>query len=375
MSERSVVFLFGLVVVCFACSCQEGVKVGTKIPEVRGDQVLTVEQMREDLHYVVETLREVHPQTCEGFSDSQERLIESLFARIDGAMEARRFYLVVAELISSMRDGHTFLRPMKGAQNRSVNIAMRWLKDGLYVTTDCEPFRAGDRVVAIGGRASNELIEQLWRYIPSENEHYLACQSADALSREAYLEELGLIDGGQTEWTVLRGGREETLSTELFDGKVYYGIGARRHWVGYTIDEDASMGVFHLDICRWNEEYRDTVRAFFDQVSRHQIEHVVVDLRRNPGGNSHVIRELLRYLDVERYRGFGVETRHSKASAKQRGTSRWGVARFAAGKMQTNSKCPDPDLLFRGGLYVLSSPIEAPQTIAGPRFTSSTVDL
>jgi C-terminal processing protease CtpA/Prc len=325
------------------------------VAEVRGHQVLTVAQMREDLEYTIRTLRDVHPSTYHGFSREQEGLIETLRGQIREPMKAQEFYLLAGRLLCSMKDGHTKLEPMKGSQNRSVNIPLAWVADGLYVTTDCAPFRAGDRVVAIGGRSSEELIAELRPFISAENLYWLRYKAADALTREVYLAALGVMREDHVDWTVQRAGEKQVVSTGFMTGKMYYGRHPARHWVGHTIDKDASLGVFHLDQCLWNDEYRKAVHEFFAAVSRDRIEHAVVDLRWNPGGNSNVMGEFLRYLDVDRYKHLGMEVRYSKASRQQRNDP-WGWGRYVGkSKTKKNDRCRERDLLFHGRLYVLVS--------------------
>lgn len=325
------------------------------IPQVPGDQVLTSDQMREDLEYTIRTLRQVHPATCRGFTDEQETLIERLRADVTKPMPSRQFYLIAAELLCSMHDGHTHLQAMQQQHNRSVDVPLAHLSGGLYIIRDCEPFRAGDRVVAVGGRPVDELVEQLARYLPTENPQWLAHQSADALTREAFLCSLEVAGEDGVDFTIQRQGERQTVTAALVSERKHKPDPPARHWVGYTIDPDASLGVFTLDSCRCNDEYKTKVKEFFTEVRDRQIRHVAVDLRRNGGGDSKVVDEFFSYLDADEYRSFGCEIRHSVASARQRGGLQWWGRSVYKNGMHKNHKCDDPSLLFDGSLYILTA--------------------
>lgn len=55
-----------------------------------------------------------------------------------------------------------------------------------------------------------------------------------------------------------------------------------------------------------NDSYREILKSFFTEVKDLSISYLAVDLRNNAGGNSQVINEFLRSLDVERYAVVGV---------------------------------------------------------------------
>ena len=69
----------------------------------------------------------------------------------------------------------------------------------------------------------------------------------------------------------------------------------------YSVDSSAGMGIFTLRQCVYDEEYKNGLRDFFTAVQENNIRSVIVDLRNNPGGNSLVTNEFIRYLPAESY--------------------------------------------------------------------------
>lgn len=57
---------------------------------------------------------------------------------------------------------------------------------------------------------------------------------------------------------------------------------------------------------------------FFQEVSKNNIQNIAIDLRENTGGNSLVINQFIRYLDVDTYFGYSSEIRYSSEARDQR---------------------------------------------------------
>lgn len=75
-------------------------------------------------------------------------------------------------------------------------------------------------------------------------------------------------------------------------------------FVEYELRPQDDAAVFTLRSCDFTDEYRATVKAFFEEVEQAGIQNVIVDLRGNGGGNSNVGTEFIRYLPVDEYAGW-----------------------------------------------------------------------
>jgi hypothetical protein len=325
-------------------------------PQATAAALLAPEKMREDLDYTVQILRNVHPATCDGFSSEQQAAIDAAYGQIQEPRTANTFYFVINSVICSLQDGHTNLRPRGDNQNRRIDVPIVWLHDGsFYVEEDREPFRQGDRIVALGGKSIEAIYQRMRAVIPAENEHYRKMRMAVLIQREEFLDYLGVIEKDAVDMGVERAGNRVTLNAPLKSPAPYAAGQPARPWVGYEIDADLSLGVFYLDSCLLNDQYRNTVKAFFTEVSEKSIRNIAVDVRRNGGGNSSVIDEFLRYFKIDRYRHYSGDVRYSKEVAPKTGYIRtWGYER---GKPREtwNDRVKDPKLLFDGKLFVLTS--------------------
>ncbi|OHB65275.1 MAG: hypothetical protein A2Y77_00645 [Planctomycetes bacterium RBG_13_62_9] len=317
--------------------------------------LLAPEKMREDLDYTVKILRNVHPATYHGFSGEQQAVIDAAYHQIQEPKAINAFYFIVNSVICSLQDGHTNLRPRGDNQNRRIDVPIIWLRDGFYVQEDREPFQRGDRIVAIGGKGIDAIYQQMRALIPAENEHYRKWGMAGKIQREEFLDYLGVIENDAVEIGIERAGNGITLSAPLKPPVPRQPGQSSRPWVGYQIDADLSLGIFHLDTCNPNDQYTKTLRAFFAEVSEKNIRNIAVDVRRNGGGNSRVIDEFFTYLKIGRYRSYGGDIRYSKEVAQKVGYTRTSGYERGRPHQMRNDKVKDSKLLFDGKLFVLTS--------------------
>jgi peptidase S41-like protein len=96
------------------------------------------------------------------------------------------------------------------------------------------------------------------------------------------------------------------------------------------------------------------LKQFFDGVRARKIGRIAVDVRRNGGGDSRVVNELLRYVDIEHYTGCGAVVRWSDdARARLTGVAKLaGLLEHYPQMRVANARVPEP---FRGQLFVLTS--------------------
>jgi C-terminal processing protease CtpA/Prc len=321
-----------------------------------GQTILTTGQMKAELDYLVRILSNVHPAAYDGLSDRLVAATDAAYQQILEPMPAAKFYFLANTIVCSMQDAHTQLRPMKGLLNRRIDVPIVALSDGFYARADRDPFRRGDKIVALGDKDIETIVREMRPLIPAENDYWRRRGMAGGLQRHAWLDYLGAIENDAVVVGVERDGTPITLTAPLKLPIQCLPKPPSRPWVGYQIDADVSLGLFHLDQCHPNEHYKQTLREFFEAVREHRIRNVAVDLRRNGGGNSSVVDEFLRYLDIDRYRQYSGDVRYSNEVAGKTGYHlKSGYHRGKPGTVQ-NRKVDDTSLRFDGSLYVLTSP-------------------
>lgn len=331
--------------------------VNFSLPEsnVSMNETISPEYMKEDIDFIVTTLREVHPKTYSGFSAEQERIIKDAYKKIEKPMKVKEFYFIANEIICSMKDAHTSMYP-NTVGNRTMPLNILWLNDGMYVGNDINKLKKGDKILSIGGKDEKTILTELAKFIPAENQQWLKVMGKNYILMEMYLEHMNLINDNKVDILVERNGEELSVSLPFI-----YTTGAlnsnNKNWISYSIDKENSLGIFTLNQCNFNDEYKTTLKNFFQEVASNNIKHVAVDVRNNTGGNSMVVNEFIKYLDVSKYTSYGGDKRYSKQAKEQRnGLFRTSGYSSGTPKKVKNEKVDD-NLLFKGHVYILTSPV------------------
>lgn len=319
--------------------------------------VLDRATMLADLDAISTTLLDVHPALRDEAARAElERLASALRAEVEGPLPAHAHFARAARLTASLGDAHTRLVM---SADRYLPVTLAWLGDGLAVTAAAAESSAAvyDEVIAVGGRSPASLLPDLRRYVPADNDQWLRFIAADYLTREAVLLELGLVGSdGAVSFTV-RGADGARRDVRLgFHAQRLVVRDVRDH-VGWELRR--GYGLFWLDACRDTPEYRSAVSEFFAAVAAADIDTVVLDLRRNGGGQSAVDRALLSHLPAREIVAYRVEARPSRQALPHFGPGaevmQWLRGLFWDG-MRAVPPPDDPSLVFDGELIVATSP-------------------
>lgn len=313
---------------------------------------LPVKYMAADLEELAARIKNVHPAAIDGLPAEVEAALQQARGQLKAPLRRDRFWLVLSRVLHALRDAHSAVDPVRTGE--TLDLPFLWTSGGLIVSADAGPLRKGDRIVRVGAHTEPKLLELLRGIIPAENDHWVRERAETELRDLAFLRTLDVADTAPVKLTVERNGTEIELAGHLASPRDRAASTGTRSWVRFDIDERHDLGIFVVDQCINNELYRETLRKFFDAVRARKITRIAVDVRRNSGGNSSVITEFLRYLDVESYHGPGSVIRWSdEARARQTGLAKLagGVMRYGPQTVR-NARVAEP---FRGQTFVLTS--------------------
>jgi hypothetical protein len=315
-----------------------------------GNFPIPPEKLHADLEELTALIGRVHPATADGPTPALKAAIARARSELKTPLRREQFWVVLGRVVQSLRDAHTSVDPPFSGQE--LDLPFSWLSDGLIVTEDSAWLRKGDRMVRLGSHTEPQLLEVLRGVIPAENDHWVRHRGESILKDLLLLRAMGIATEAPVTVVVERDGRQSEIPVPL---RIAYRPAKPPLWVRFEIDEKHNLAVFGLDRCDNNEQYRKTLKEFFAVVQEKKITRVAVDLRRNAGGNSAVVDEFLRYLDVDRYTRFGMELRNSAEARAQR-TDLALFGWIGQNKREpTKVKNPRVKQPFHGELYVLTS--------------------
>ncbi len=356
-------------------------------------QYLSLESAKSDLRVLVAILKEVHPlfQTAEKRKvlaeraiDVEERLNDYAIRTSSEFIPRLWLYWEYCRLTASLHDAHTFLRylPQRfgDVEIDRLPISFEWLKDGLVIGqvdegSEFETLHPRDRVVRVNGYTPEQILDQMKDYLSTENEEWLKCRISDLLP---YAYTLGLFET-HAHNEMMKESKGATLSItdpfgvvkdEIIPMQPAYTVNIEkepRAWFGWSLisaegygGRTSAFGYFWLDQCTVTAEYEKSVADFFEAVAREKAQTVVIDLRKNMGGDSSVVDAFLEHLPKSEIIDYTAHIRASGPLRKVRGLTslslffRWIRMGFTGGKLRV-SGAVDPDRVFRGNVLILTS--------------------
>jgi hypothetical protein len=302
------------------------------------EDVLTTQQAVEDLDYIVHRLIERHPACINGLTGNVQFEYERERAGIAVLQEVSVLSLwqSAARVLSSLGDAHTAVG-VNYENSAHLPLTFAWKDDKMICLGD---EYEGYIVVEVGNISIDDLYQRFLSQFSYELESWARHSFASRLNRSEYLSFVG-VDTLTDIPLVLENPNDGSRITATFTlcESVTAGDEKAEPNFDYSVDSSAGMGIFTLRQCVYDEEYKNGLRDFFTAVQENNIRSVIVDLRNNPGGNSLVTNEFIRYLPAESYLTGACEVRFGSILWKNKSQS------------QRNQQLTP---VFSGDVYVLT---------------------
>lgn len=294
------------------------------------DSVLTSEQALEDFDCIYRVISENHP--CFLDNSGLDKEIDSVYESERRSLSenpeitVKTLWRSASVMCHALGDAHTIVVPI------TDTYAEDWSKIN------------GGEVVSIDGVPCADLLADFRSFFSYEPQvdFYADHMFGQVILRKSFLELLGIDTSDGADYEMIIDGKTVTEHYDFVEGADVKGSGdGGAELCSYTVDKENSIGIFKLNECVVNNEYKTALKVFFDEVKDNDIRTVAVDLRENGGGNSLVINEFLRYVDVDEYTIFGGTDERCGNKLKN-----WSAER------EKNKKT---DNAFDGELYALTS--------------------
>lgn len=166
-------------------------------------------------------------------------------------------------------------------------------------------------------------------------------KAIDSLKMDARINVETVQNAISSIYSIMEDGHTHICTGEITTARIYRDDN-EGDFVKYNIDTEISSAILSLDSCIINKQYIECVNKMFKEVKKQNIQNVIVDLRNNGGGNSGVVDEFIRYLDIDTYKMPMIKQRFGMF-----------ITNFFGDKNIVNEKYED--LLFKGKVYLLTS--------------------
>lgn len=286
-------------------------------PSEELDTVLTSRLAVEDLDYIVRRVSERHPACIGALPDNlrleYEREREAISASAE--VSVLSLWQSAARVLSSLGDAHTAVG-VNYERSARLPLTFAWEDDTLLCFSDEYD---GYIVLEIGGKAADDLYRCFLTRFSFELESWARYSFASRLCRGEYLSFVG-VDTQKDIPIMLEDPSDGSRITATFALSERVAVNKEKTEpdFDYSIDSAAGVGIFTLRRCVYDEEYKNGLQDFFAAAEENHLHSVIVDLRGNPGGNSLIANEFVRYLPTESYLAGASEVRFGPVLWKNR---------------------------------------------------------
>ena len=218
--------------------------------------------------------------------------VSELSARLP-ALSDRDALVALRGIAASIGDGHTYIT---APARPRLPLELHWFGEDLTVTRSGAAYGEliGSRVVAIGNQPVTLLQSRLRQLIPQgENEWFVLARSVELLTEPDVLAALGLepelrciLSGGREIVTRLVPGDEPLVAAEPTPLSMQRT--AEPLWFSRLEEQNAVYVQFQS-----YAGLQDTAAPLFETLRERPAAKLIIDLRRNPGGNYTAGREWL----------------------------------------------------------------------------------
>ncbi len=269
----------------------------------------TKEEYLEDFNQLIKILKENHPQLHEYIAkDKFEALIKGKSERLKDNFKIGEFTWLCRSIISEIGCGHSVV-PTLGMNyylpdSLLFPLKVRYLNNKLYVLDPLEnkdQVAIGDEIISINGKRVNEIKEELYQHI-----------SSDAGNRSFKTE---LINDGFMEYAAFHFKFVNKFEIELTKNKETkvvrlnqlnsYTEAKQNHKkcnenLCLELDKNNDLAIVTIRSFYYYRENFTEFKAFIDdcftKIKSNQIQHLIIDLRDNGGGDPYCASYLLQHI-------------------------------------------------------------------------------
>lgn len=271
------------------------------------------ELLHQDVDALVNGVKARHPDYY-GYVD-EARLastVAEVKTAIDRPMTRVEFYRHVGRLSHAFQDGHSFLLwpyqeldALREQGEKLFPFAISFTGDGAFVPQSYVAgelkIPAGSKIVSINGEPIADIFARTQDYVGGETQ---VLREAFVAERFGYM--LWAVYGfiGQFDLELVHQGRQHTVNIDNSQSWNPADTAAELAHEDLTYQRlNASVG--YLNVASFDikpDAFSDQLESLFSRIAADQVTSLIIDVRRNSGGNTDTATELTQYIASKRFR-------------------------------------------------------------------------
>ncbi len=267
------------------------------------DKPINADLLKQDFKMLRDSLQDLHAGLYTYKSKSQmDRLFDQCEEKLDQPMTLIQFYCLVRYVVSEIEDGHTsaFLPPAVNkallSQTRFFPLLIRFIGDKAYITNDNDGFIAGTEITAVDHHPINNLRKELFSYIQSDGStqsgKYADMNDGDSPFLYLYKLVYGDKESFAINYINATGEKKERQVKASF----FKDIPGRPEPVPITqylslAHPSGDLALLTIKSFLNNklevthENFENFLQSSFAEISKKQVNTLIIDVRNNGGGH------------------------------------------------------------------------------------------
>lgn len=280
--------------------------------------------LREDFQLLRKQLEQIHTGLYEYISKEElDTYFDGLLNQIDHPMTAMEFYRLIVPLVAKIRNGHTAIFPSEdhlkyATANKSFfPFIVSLFGDDLVIARNYSrdtTIKQGDVIAEINGMTTDTIIQRLLMQETRDGfnlTHPLRFVERGFSRRFAwqfgYPENFDLLLKTSNDDERAISIKSLPLDTMIAIRNKRYGVPESRSPLFIKIDRKNKLAILTIrtfdrrTIRKSGFHYSEWLAAQFERIKKAGIEHLILDLRDNGGGNDGTGEKLFRYLTDQKF--------------------------------------------------------------------------
>ncbi len=293
--------------------------------ETYSQEKISPDNLIKDIDFLIGKYEKIHPNLY-AYTDKESFTlkIDKLKNGITDSLTSLDFWMKLAPIMNELKDGHTSVSPNYDDLNKYMekfkSSGLLYLPFSVFIIdsviylreiygNNSASIKPGSIIKSINGVPDSEILKKLVGYKSGERLayrlHYVQrtflWDFTDFYPSVKY--KIEYIENGKFKTAILNGITED--ETNIYNNKVFPDSPKYKFSL-----IDKNIGYFEYNECRDYERFKTLLDSSFTIMRQVGIKNLIIDIRKNGGGNSDLNYLLLAYLYDKPYKSYSlIETK------------------------------------------------------------------
>jgi len=279
-------------------------------------QNLSKKQAQKDLKYLYKSIEKIHPELYWFYpKDSADIYFSNMINNLENSVSEEKLFLIASEFITKFNSSHLgttlpLLTLGDFSKSKTLNplpLDLTFNSKGIYVKGDItgeSQLNVGDQILSINGN-NTDLIFKEFQKIAKSVRNFDVWPRYSKFFMEYYRLQFGDTCLFNFEYISFK--TKDTLSSVMnsipdYQWGQYFMANFPKEKFWFDFYKEQNIGVIKITSFANLNGFDAFLESTFKQIKELCIEHLIIDIRNNEGGNTVYVDELLNYATTKSYR-------------------------------------------------------------------------